>query len=350
MSSSQMTSRERILAALRSQPVDRPPVWMMRQAGRHLPEYRAVREGRTFMDVVRTPALAAEVTIQPVRRYGLDAAILFSDILTIPEALGIEVTFPKGVGPRLHPTVTTAAEIAALPPGDVRGTLAYVAGAVRETRRQLGEETALLGFSGAPWTLACYMIEGGGSKSFSTIRAMMYRDPETLGALLDKLADLVIDYLRMQVEAGVDAVQLFDTWAGELRREDFDRVVMPSTQRIIDALKSDGTPIVHFAKHPGHLLESGLAARPTAVGVDWRVDLADAAGRAAEVGVAVQGNLDPAELFADPTWITRRVREMHDAVGGRTGHVMNLGHGIWPSTPISGVEAFVAAVKDLAGS
>ena len=179
MSSSQMTSRERILAALRSQPVDRPPVWMMRQAGRHLPEYRAVREGRTFMDVVRTPALAAEVTIQPVRRYGLDAAILFSDILTIPEALGIEVTFPKGVGPRLHPTVTTAAEIAALPPGDVRGTLAYVAGAVRETRRQLGEETALLGFSGAPWTLACYMIEGGGSKSFSTIRAMMYRDPET---------------------------------------------------------------------------------------------------------------------------------------------------------------------------
>ena len=349
MSLSEMNARERIVAALRSQPVDRPPVWMMRQAGRHLPEYRAVRAGRTFMEVVRTPELAAEVTIQPVRRYGLDAAILFSDILTIPEALGVEVTFPKGVGPRLKPTVQTAEEIIALPAGDVRGSLDYVAGAVRETRRQLGEETALLGFSGAPWTLACYMIEGGSSKSYATIRSMLHRDPKTLGILLDHLADLVIDYLRMQVEAGVDAVQLFDTWAGELRREDYERVVLPSTRRIIDALKSDGTPIVHFAKHPGHLLESSLSAHPTAVGVDWRVDLAHAATRAATVGACVQGNLDPAELFADPAWIRARVREMHAAVGDKTGHVMNLGHGIWPSTPISGVEAFVGAVKELAG-
>ncbi|MCO4760654.1 MAG: uroporphyrinogen decarboxylase [Myxococcales bacterium] len=349
MSTNEMSARERMIAALRGEPTDRPPVWLMRQAGRHLPEYRAVRAGRTFMEVVRNPDLAAEVTLQPVTRYGLDAAILFSDILTIPEAMGIDVTFPKGIGPRLNPTVRTAEEVAALPPGDVRGTLDYVAGAVRETRRRLGEDTALLGFSGAPWTLACYMIEGGSSKSYSLIRSMVYREPETLRSLLDRLADLVIDYLRMQVEAGVDAVQLFDTWAGELRREDYERIVLPSTKRIIKTLRDDGINVVLFAKHPGHLLESCISAQPTAIGVDWRVGMSHAVDRAAPHGISVQGNLDPAELFASPEWITRRVQEIHAGVGGRTGHVFNLGHGVWPSTPISGVEAFVAAVKGLAG-
>ncbi len=349
MSRPSMSARERMVAALRSQPVDRPPVWLMRQAGRHLPEYRALRAGHAFMDVVRQPELAAEVTLQPVRRYGMDAAILFSDILTIPEALGIDVRFPKGVGPQLKPTVRTAEEVAALPPGDIPGTLGYVAGAVRETRRLLGEDTALLGFSGAPWTLACYMIEGGSSKSYANIRSMVYRDPDTLTALLDRLADLVITYLRMQVEAGVDAVQVFDSWAGELRREDYERIAAPCTQRIIDAMKRDGTPVVLFAKNPGHLVDSGLAMKPDVVAVDWRVDLGDAAGRAAALGVGVQGNLDPAELFAGPKWIGRRVREMHAAVGGRTGHVFNLGHGVWPSAPIPGVEAFVNAVQALGG-
>lgn len=348
MSSSTMSSRERMGAALRGEPVDRPPVWIMRQAGRHLPEYRALRAKHAFMEVVRTPALAAEVTLQPVRRYDMDAAILFSDILTIPEALGVDVSFPKGVGPRLVPTVQTAEEIAALPDADVREHLDYVAGAVRETRRLLGEDKALLGFSGAPWTLACYMVEGGGSKSFSTIRSMVYRDPDALNHLLERLADLVIEYLRMQVEAGVDAVQLFDTWAGDFRREDYERVAAPSARRIVETLRADGVPVVMFAKNPGHLLQTAIDMKPSVVAVDWRVDLADAAGRAAAAGIGVQGNLDPAELFASPEWIERRVHELHAAVGGRTGHVFNLGHGIWPSAPISGVSAFVEAIKGLA--
>ncbi|HAN31301.1 MAG TPA: uroporphyrinogen decarboxylase [Myxococcales bacterium] len=343
-----MSSRERMLAALASEPVDRPPVWIMRQAGRHLPEYRKLRAEHAFMDVVRTPTLAAEVTLQPVRRYGMDAAILFSDILTIPEALGIDVWFPKGVGPQLKPTIRSAEEFAALPAGNVRESLDYVAGAIRETRRQLGYDKALLGFSGAPWTLACYMVEGGGSKSFATIRSMVYRDPETLNALLEKLADLVIDYLRMQVEAGVDAVQLFDTWAGDFRRQDYERVAAPSARRIVQTLRAEGVPVVMFAKNPGHLLNTAIDMGPSVVAVDWRVDLAEATTQAAAAGIGVQGNLDPAELFADPSWIQRRVRQLHEAVGGRTGHIFNLGHGIWPSAPISGVHAFVKAIEELA--
>ena len=342
------TGRRRILAALHGEAVDRPPVWMMRQAGRYLPEYRALRKEHSFLEMVRTPELAAEVTMQPIRRFGFDAAILFSDILTVPEALGLKVDFPKG-GPTISPTIRSAADVAALPKPDVIGELGYVADAVREIRRQLDDGVALLGFSGAPWTLATYMIEGGGSKSFPNIRAMMHNAPEVLDALLELLADVVIEYLQMQIDAGVDAVQLFDTWAGELRLADYERFLLPSTRRIVQTLRDRGATVVLFARHPGHLLEGTLKAGPQAIGVDWRVDLTHASERAAAHGVSLQGNLDPAELFASPAHIASRIREMHTAIGGRIGWVVNLGHGIWPTAPISGVHALVDAVHGLAG-
>ena len=342
-----MNSRQRMLAALRGGPVDRPPVWMMRQAGRYLPEYRALRKEHTFLESVRTPELAAEITVQPIRRYGFDAAILFSDILTIPEALGIDVQFVTG-GPQLRPTLDSPADIAALPRASMKKELAYVGEAVKASRAVVGEETALLGFSGAPFTLACYMVEGGGSKSWSKIRAMVHRPDSGLEQLLDHLADAVIDYLDMQIDAGVDAVQVFDSWAGQLRVCDYERLVLPGTKRIIAAAKARGVPVILFARNPGHLLESTLSAGADAVSLDWRIELDHAASLAAPLGISLQGNLDPTELFASPEHITRRVREMHEAVGGRTGHIINLGHGITPPTPLSGVQALVDAVRGLA--
>ncbi len=347
MSTSAMNGRERIMAALRCEPVDRPPIWMMRQAGRYLPEYRALRADHSFLECVRTPHLAAEITHQPIRRYGFDAAILFSDILTIPEALGIDVTFPKG-GPRLDPTMETAEKIAGLPDPDVRDVLGYVGGAAAASRKQVGEDVALLGFSGAPWTLACYMIEGGGSKAWVKIRALAHREPDVVRALLDKLADLIIDYLAMQVEAGVDAVQLFDSWAGSLRREVYDDLVLPSTKRIIAEVKKLDVPVILFARNPGHLLESTLDAGADAVSLDWRIDLGRAAALAAERGIGIQGNLDPTELYASHDHIRRRVQEMNADVDGRTGWVFNLGHGVSPPTPLDGVKALVEAVQGLA--
>ncbi len=336
-----------MLAALAGQPVDRPPCWIMRQAGRYLPEYREVRKGHSFLEMVHQPELATEVTLQPIRRFGFDSAILFSDILTIPEAMGIDVAFPEG-GPQLSPVVRTTEQVARLPGVGVVERLEYVADAVRMIRQTLSEDTALLGFSGAPFTLACYMVEGKGTKSFDAIKAMLYGSPETLVALLEKLADVVIDYLQMQLDAGADAVQLFDTWAGELRRVDYDRIVRPSTERIVRAIQAKGGKIMVFARHPGHLLDSTLTLGANGLGLDWRVDLRDAAVGRSLVGgtMALQGNLDPIELFAPPAHIQARVREMYDAVG--TGWIANLGHGVVPSTPIAGVEAFVQAVRDLA--
>jgi uroporphyrinogen decarboxylase len=346
--STTMTPRARMMAALASAPVDRPPIWMMRQAGRYLPEYRAVREGRSFLEMVRTPELAAEVTLQPITRYGFDAAILFSDILTVPEAMGLEVTFPGG-GPQIAPVVRSSADVEALRHPDVGVALRYVGDAMRLCRAELGPDRALLGFAGAPWTLAAYMVEGAGSKSFSVLRAMVWQQPELLAALLDRLADVVIDLLLLQIEAGADAVQLFDTWAGELHDADYRRVALPSTVRIVEAIAARGVPLVLFARHPGHLTDATLMARPTAIGMDWRVDLDATVAKSAAAGVAVQGNLDPAELFAPVEVIARRVREIHGVVGGRTGHIMNLGHGVWPQAPLEGVAAFVSATAALAG-
>jgi uroporphyrinogen decarboxylase len=341
-----MLPRQRFLAALAGQPVDRPPVWIMRQAGRYLPEYRAIRQHHTFLQMVHQPDVATAITLQPVTRFGMDAAILFSDILTIPEALGQDVQFPEG-GPVLQPVVRTAADVAALPRVDMREALAYVGQAVAQIRAELGDKTALLGFSGAPFTLACYMVEGKGTKQFEQIKAMLFAAPEVLTALLDRLADAVIDYLQMQLDAGADAVQLFDTWAGELRRADYDAIVRPSTERIVRTIRDRGGKIMVFARHPGHLLDSTLSLGAHGLGLDWRVDLTEANRKRQRAPgfTALQGNLDPIELFAPRAHIRKRVQEMHAAVG--QGWIANLGHGVVPATPIAGVEAFVQAVQEL---
>ena len=340
------TSRRRWHAAIEGRAVDRPPVWMMRQAGRFLPEYRALRADHTFLEMCKTPELACEATMQPLRRFPIDAAILFSDILTVPEAMGIGVDFPGGP-PVLSPVIRTSSDIAALVRPDVGISLGYVRDALRLVREAVGPDRAALGFSGAPFTLACYMIEGQGSKTWASVKEMMFNRPAQFTDLLDRIADVVIDYLIMQLEVGADAVQLFDTWAGELRTPDYERMVLPSTQRIVAAVHAAGGKVVLFAKHSGHLLDATLAAGPDAIGMEWRVDPAVAAGRAGARGVAVQGNLDPVELFASPEHIRQRVAEIHAAVGGQAGHVFNLGHGVLPGTPIAGVQAFVDAVVAL---
>ncbi|MBM4343696.1 MAG: uroporphyrinogen decarboxylase [Deltaproteobacteria bacterium] len=340
-----LTCRQRFVATLDGRPVDRPPVWLMRQAGRYMAEYRAIREKHSFLQMVHTPDLAAEVTLQPVRRLGVDAAILFSDILTIPEAMGIRVAFPEG-GPQLEPVVTTAAAVHALAPCTAIDRLAYVGEAVRAVRREIGDTHALIGFSGAPFTLACYMVEGRGSKSYDGVKALMYTEPALFGRLLDKLADWVIAYLQMQLDAGADAVQMFDSWAGELRCEDYRRHVLPTTLRIARAIADRGGRFMLFARNPGHLQDAIADVPAAAVGLDQRADLGRAAQAAKAAGRAVQGNLDPIELFAPPEVIAARVAEMYAQVDG-CAWVANLGHGITPRTPMAGVEAFVHAVQHL---
>ncbi len=340
-----LNCRQRFVRTLDGDAVDRPPVWLMRQAGRYMAEYRAVREKHSFLQMVHTPDLAAEVTLQPVRRLGVDAAILFSDILTIPEAMGITVAFPEG-GPQLHPVVTTAAAVDALAPASAAERLTYVADAVRLVRGELGDSHALIGFSGAPFTLACYMVEGHGSKTYDSVKALMYTDPALFARLLDKLADWVIAYLTMQLQAGADAVQMFDSWAGELRAEDYRRHVLPSTLRIARAIADRGGRLMLFARNPGHLQDAVAEVPAAVIGLDQRADLASAARRAKAAGQAVQGNLDPIELFAPPATIAARVADMYAQVDG-CAWVANLGHGITPRTPMAGVEAFVQAVQQL---
>ena len=341
LAAGELSCRLRMQRALAGEPVDRPPLWLMRQAGRYLPEYRAVRSQHSFLQMVHTPELALEVTLQPLRRFGMDAAILFSDILTIPEAMGLDVQFPEG-GPQLGPVVRSQADVDRLTTHTAE-RLHYVGDALRLLRAELPNH-ALLGFSGAPFTLACYMIEGKGSRQYEHIKAMLWQDPALLRNLLDKLADAVIDYLAMQLEAGADAVQLFDTWASELRAADYDAVVRPSTERIVRAIQQRGGKIIVFARHSGPLLASSLALGADALGLDARVELADA--RRLAPRAVLQGNLDPIELFAPATHIAKRVAEMHAATAGR-GWIANLGHGCIPETPIAGVEAFVAAVQSL---
>ncbi len=341
-----LTHHQRFMAALAGQPVDHPPVWLMRQAGRYLPEYRAVRQKHTFLQMVHTPEVAIEITLQPLRRFPIDAAILFSDILTIPEAMGITVDFPEG-GPVLSPTVRSLTDIEKLPGVACIEKISYVAEALRGLRSELGDSHALLGFSGAPFTLASYIVEGKGTKSFEGIKSLMYSDPKAFVALLDKLTDLVIAYLKMQLDAGADAVQLFDSWASELRDHEYRQFVLPSTQRIAQAIADHGGKLILFARNPGHLLDATFEVPCQAYGIDQRVDLAMAARKAKALGRSLQGALDPIELFAPPEHIQRRVLEMADAMQD-CGWIANLGHGVVPQTPISGVEAYIAAVQGLA--
>ncbi|HBU46778.1 MAG TPA: uroporphyrinogen decarboxylase [Myxococcales bacterium] len=345
-----MNARERMLRALHCQAVDRPPVWMMRQAGRTLPEYRAVRKKHDFLTVMKTPELACEVTLQPVRRFDVDAAILFSDILNIPEAMGQGLSYPPG-GPRLEPVIRSTADVASLKAVVPQEDLRYVGDALTLLRRELGEEKALLGFAGAPFTLACYMVEGAGTRRFSKIKSFLSCQPDAASDLFNRLADGVIAHLRFQLASGADAVQLFDTWAGELDSADYARWAQPFNERILSEVSRDG-PILLYLRNGGHLFDQSLDCAARGFALDWRVDL----GRAARMLGAmdpqrcVQGNLDPIGLFAPPQTIRERVYQMHEAVGGQTGHIFNLGHGLVPDTPIDGIETFVDTVFGLNGT
>jgi uroporphyrinogen decarboxylase len=337
-----MNSKQRFLSACLGEPVDRPPVWMMRQAGRTLPEYRALKEQHSFWDMMTTPQLAAEVTMQPLRRFKLDAAVIFSDILTIPAAMGQDVQFSPKLA--LDPVIGSESDVQGLNTSGITDKLSYVGDALRETRKELTGERALLGFSGAPYTLASYMVEGGSSKTYHRIKALMYQAPDVYHQLLDKLAEAVAEYLEMQVEAGADAVQLFDSWAGELSPPDFNRFALPYVQRVVSRVTDMGAKIIYYINGMGTLVEGMKASGAHVLGADWRIELATVRARAGRDTV-VQGNLDPGALFGAPEEIRRRTFAMLDQTGG-VGHIANLGHGLDPATPLEGIQAFVDAVHE----
>ncbi|MFH2051199.1 MAG: uroporphyrinogen decarboxylase [bacterium] len=330
------------LKALRGEPTERTPIWVMRQAGRYLPEYMQVREKISFNDLCRTPEAACEVTLQPVRRFGFDAAIMFSDILTPLEAMGAPFDFSQG-GPKLERPLRDEKDIRALRRYPSLEGVPYVAEAIGLMKQGLGDRTPLIGFAGSPFTLATYLIEGGGSKDYAYLKTMLYSRPELLQELLDKLGDQILDYLRMQVDAGVDAVQLFDTWGGILHPADYLTMVLPVVRRIMDGLKDSGVPRIYFLKGSApynHLIKD---LDVEAFGVDWTQDLSLAIDQMG--GKAVQGNLDPLCLYGDREQIRRRALEICAKGAAASGHVFNLGHGILPKTPISAVETLVETVQ-----
>jgi uroporphyrinogen decarboxylase len=332
-----------MLAACRCEPVDRPPAWMMRQAGRYLPEYRAAREGRTFLDTVRDPELAAEVTCQPIRRFGMDAAVIFSDILVPPAAMGLDVSFQAGRGPRVEPPVRTADDVDRLADFDPDETCGSLRDAIRLVRGELGEERAILGFCGAPFTTASYMIEGGSSRDYEHTKAMLYGEPETFARLLSRMVDNLIPYLAMQVRAGADCLQIFDSWGGALDAATYRAALLPEMKRLISGAKETGAPVIVFVNGGGHLLEVLADTGADVVSLDWRVAPADAIERIGD-RVAFQGNLDPCTLFAPPEVAVREARRVLEAFSPARGHVFNLGSGILPKTPVESVEAMFAEV------
>lgn len=342
---------DRFLRALRREPVDRTPVWMMRQAGRYLPEYRASRaEAGSFMDLCKNTELATEVTIQPLDRFPLDAAILFSDILTIPDAMGLGLRFVHGEGPVFDNPIRTTADAKKLFIPDMAKDLGYVTDAVSSIRKALNGRVPLIGFSGSPWTLATYMIEGGSSKTFSKIKAMMYAEPQTLHHVLDVLAESVIQYLNAQIEAGAQAVQIFDSWGGVLTPRDYKEFSLNYMAKIVDGLKREHNgekiPVILFTKGGGQWLEAMADTGADALGLDWTTDLDDARRRVGD-RVAIQGNMDPAILYGTPERIREEVKYILDKFGKGNGHIFNLGHGIQPEVKPENAKAFIEAVVEL---
>ena len=342
---------DRFLRALLRQPVDRTPVWMMRQAGRYLPEYRATRkQAGSFLDLCKNDELACEVTLQPLRRYPMDAAILFSDILTVPDALGLGLYFEEGEGPMFRKTVRSEADLAGLNTISAEDDLGYVMAAVRTIRRELNGQVPLIGFSGSPWTLATYMVEGGSSKDFARVKAMAYDRPELMNQLLSLLADAVADYLGAQIRAGAQAVQIFDTWGGSLTAAAYREFSLKYMQRVISRLpaEADGrrVPVIVFTKGGGQWLNAIADCGAQAVGIDWTTDIGVARQLVGD-RVALQGNMDPSMLYASPARIREEVASILAGYGHGPGHVFNLGHGITPGVNPDHVTAFVDAVQEL---
>ena len=342
---------DRFLRALQRQPVDRTPVWMMRQAGRYLPEYRASRaKAGSFMDLCRNAELACEVTLQPLERYPLDAAILFSDILTIPDAMGLGLYFEEGEGPKFHKPLRTAANIEALQVVNSERDLDYVMTAVSRIRRELNGRVPLIGFSGSPWTLATYMVEGGSSRDFALCKEMLYQRPELMHRLLTVLADSVTDYLNAQIRAGAQAVQIFDTWGGALGHSAYREFSLRYMARILRGLikEADGRPVpaILFTKGGGQWLEAMADSGASALGLDWTTELREARARVGE-RVALQGNLDPAVLYAGPERIRAEVAAVLESFGRGSGHIFNLGHGITPGVDPEHARVMIEAVQEL---
>ncbi len=332
-----------LLRALRNETVERPPVWMMRQAGRYLPSYMKLREKYDFFTRVQTPELATEITLHPVDQVGVDAAIIFSDILVIPQAMGLEVLMVEGKGPSLPRTIRTAADIDALQTENAAEKLDYVLKALSLTKRELNGRVPLIGFAGAPWTILCYMVEGKGSKTWDKAKQFAYTHPALAHQLLSKITTITIDYLQAQVKAGADTVQVFDSWAGSLSPADFSIFSLPYLTRISASLK-DHAPVILFPKGSWYALKELSATGASGIGIDWTIDPAVARKLAGE-GMTLQGNFDPARLLAPVPEIRKWVKEMIDAFGVQN-YIANLGHGITPNVPVDHAKAFVDAVKE----
>ena len=336
---------DRFLKACRREPVDCTPVWFMRQAGRYMAEYRALRTKHSILDLCKTPELAAQVTLQPIDRFPLDAAIIFADILLPLEPMGLSLEFAAGEGPVIHNPVRNQADVERLNVID-GGELDYVAEAIRQTRKALNGRVPLIGFAGAPFTLASYAIEGGSSRNYLLTKQLMYCEPKAWHQLMDKFARVITGYLRRQIKAGAQAIQLFDSWVGCLSVGDYVEYVMPHVQLIFEGLKREGVPMIHFGTGTSAMLPQMRQAGGDVIGIDWRIHL-DEAWATVGHDVAVQGNLDPLTLFAPLHEIERRVEDILRRAGGRPGHIFNLGHGILPTTPLDHVAATIDMVHKL---
>ncbi len=342
---------DRLLRAARCQKVDRAPVWMMRQAGRYMPEYRAVRAKSDFLTMCKTPELAVEVSLQPYEILDVDAVIMFSDILIPVEAMGMHLELIESKGPVLDPPARSAVQIEKLIIPDPEEKTPFVMETIRRLRKQLDNAVPLIGFAGAPFTLASYMVEGGGSKTYAEIKGMMFREPKTLHKLLDKIADAIILYLNAQIEAGAQVVQLFDTWAGELSQADYEEFALPYTRKVFEHLHRGpqglGVPAVLYVNGCSHILEKMAESGANVLSIDWRIDIAEARKRLHAINhdnLALQGNLDPCELLGTYETITASVKDILRKAGP-VGHIMNLGHGIMPMVPVENAQAFIDAAK-----
>jgi uroporphyrinogen decarboxylase len=334
-----------LLRAARREPTPFTPVWIMRQAGRYLPEYRAVRARYGFLELCRNSEAAAEVTLAPVERLGVDAAILFADILLIVEPLDVGLEFAQGEGPVIRRPVRSGSQVARLGPVDVEGAVPFVFETVSKVARALGGRVPLIGFAGAPFTVASYLVEGGASRDYLHTKRLMYREPEAWHRLMELLVDATARYLNGQIAAGAAAVQLFDSWVGVLGSADYRNFVQSHVAALLKSL-TPGVPVIHFGTGTTALLPQMREAGGDVIGVDWRVDL-DVAWRLVGHDVAIQGNLDPSVLLAEPAYIKARTRDVLTRAGGRPGHIFNLGHGVLPDTPVEHVKALVDLVHDL---
>ena len=331
------------LQACKREKVEYTPVWLMRQAGRYMSEYMEIRRNHSFLEMCKTPELATEVTLQPVNRLGVDAAILFADILLPLEGMGIDLEFAKGEGPVIHNPVRSEADVKKLSLIEPEQDVPYVMEAIKMVRKELDGKVPLIGFSGAPFTLASYMIEGGGSRNYLYCKQLMWQAPQVWHALMEKISKVIVSYLRAQAAAGAQALQVFDSWVGALSPADYAEYVLPHSKYVFEQLAGLGVPLIHFANNASTLLELVREAGGDVIGVDWRIDL-DEAWQRIGYDVAIQGNLDPVSLMAPPKVIEQKVKEILEKADNRPGHIFNLGHGINKETPVDNVIAMVEAV------